>query len=149
MAMRVERDLLGEREVPADAYYGIHALRASENFHLLGRPLHPALIAALAQVKAACARANIRTKKLAPQPGEAIIQAADEVAAGALHDQFIVDALQGGAGTSANMNANEVIANRALEILGLPKGYYETIDPLDQVNLEQSTNDVFPTAVRV
>lgn len=149
METRTERDLLGTRDVPAEAYYGIHTLRATENFNLLGHPLHPILISALAQVKAACARANLRTKKLDPHRAEAIIQAADEIAAGALPDQFLVDALQGGAGTSANMNMNEVVANRALEILGEEKGHYATIDPLDHVNLEQSTNDVFPTAVRV
>ncbi|HEY3415383.1 MAG TPA: lyase family protein, partial [Armatimonadota bacterium] len=149
MATRTEHDLLGEREVPAEAYYGIHALRAAENFPLLGQPLHPGLISALAQVKAAAARANVRAGQLDPRKGEAIIRAAEEVAAGALRDQFIVDALQGGAGTSANMNANEVLANRALELLGEAKGHYEIIDPLDDVNREQSTNDVFPTAVRV
>jgi len=149
MTTRTEHDLLGAREVPAAAYYGIHALRAAENFPLLGQPLHPELIAALAQVKAACARANMRSGRLEAQKGEAIIGAAEEVAAGALRDQFIVDALQGGAGTSANMNTNEVLANRALEILGHDKGQYELIDPLDDVNREQSTNDVFPTAVRV
>ncbi|MHB9133580.1 MAG: aspartate ammonia-lyase [Armatimonadota bacterium] len=149
MPERTEHDLLGERQVPAEAYYGIHSLRAAENFPLLGQPLHPQLITALAQVKAAAARTNLRIGRLEPRIAEAIIEAAEEVAGGALHDQFIVDALQGGAGTSANMNANEVLANRALEILGESKGRYDLIDPLDQVNLEQSTNDVFPTAVRV
>ena len=149
MTTRVETDLLGARELPADAYYGIHALRASENFPLLGQPLHPRLICALAQVKAAAARANARTGALPAPVATAIIDAAEEVAAGALHEQFIVDALQGGAGTSANMNANEVIANRALEILGAQKGDYQQLDPLEHVNLQQSTNDVFPTAVRV
>jgi aspartate ammonia-lyase len=148
-AHRIEHDLLGKREVPAEAYYGIHALRAAENFPLLRQPLHPALITALAQVKAACARANLRAGRLEPRLGDAIVQAAEEVAAGALRAQFIVDALQGGAGTSANMNANEVIANRALEILGEHRGRYDVLDPLDHVNREQSTNDVFPTAVRV
>ncbi len=149
MATRTEHDLLGAREVPAKAYYGIHTLRASENFPLLGQPLHPELIAALAQVKAACARANLRAGRMEARVAEAIIRAADEVAAGALRDQFLTDALQGGAGTSANMNVNEVLANRALELLGESKGRYDIIDPLDQVNREQSTNDVFPTAVRV
>ncbi len=149
MTTRTELDLLGARAVPAAAYYGIHTLRAAENFPLLGQPLHPALITALAQVKAACARANVRAGRLEARKGEAIIQAADEVAAGALRDQFLVDALQGGAGTSANMNMNEVLANRALEILGEAKGRYDLLDPLDDVNREQSTNDVFPTAVRV
>ncbi len=149
MTTRTEHDLLGAREVPGEAYYGIHSLRGSENFPLLGQPLHAELIAALAQVKAAAARANIHSGRLEKRRAEAIIEAAEEVAAGALREQFIVDALQGGAGTSANMNANEVIANRALEILGEAKGRYDVIDPLDHVNLEQSTNDVFPTAVRV
>jgi aspartate ammonia-lyase len=149
MSTRIEHDLLGEREVPGEAYYGIHALRAAENFAVLGQPLHPALIAALAAVKAACARANAKAGRLEARIAEAIVAAADEVAAGALRDQFIVDALQGGAGTSANMNANEVLANRALELLGEAKGAYGIIDPLDHVNAEQSTNDVFPTAVRV
>src|SRR5262245_13398784 len=125
MTMRTEHDLLGEREVPAGAYYGIHTLRAVENFPLLGRPLHVELIAGLAQVKAATARANVRVGKLEPRLAEAIVQAAEEVAAGGLRDQFPVDALQGGAGTSANMNMNEVLANRALEILGEPKGNYQ------------------------
>jgi aspartate ammonia-lyase len=149
MESRTEHDLLGDREVPAEAYYGIHALRAAENFPLLGQPLHTQLVSALAQVKAACARANLRAGRLEARKAAAIIQAAEEIAAGALRDQFIVDALQGGAGTSANMNMNEVVANRALEILGEPKGAYRALDPLDDVNREQSTNDVFPTAVRV
>jgi aspartate ammonia-lyase len=149
MATRIEHDLLGDRAVPAEAYYGIHTLRAVENFPLLGQPLHPQLVTALAQVKAACARANLRAGRLEARKADAIIQAAEEIAAGALRDQFPVDALQGGAGTSANMNINEVVANRALEILGAAKGDYQTLDPLDDVNREQSTNDVFPTAVRV
>ncbi len=149
MTTRIEHDLLGDREVPGEAYYGIHALRAAENFALLGQPLHTELIAALAQVKAACARANLKAGRLEARLAEAIIAAADEVAAGALREQFIVDALQGGAGTSANMNTNEVLANRALELLGEPRGAYGILDPLEHVNAEQSTNDVFPTALRV
>ena len=149
MTTRIEHDLLGEREVPADAYYGIHTVRAAENFPLLRQPLHPALITALAQVKAACARANVRAGQLEVRKAEAIAHAADEVASGALRAQFLTDALQGGAGTSANMNMNEVLANRALEILGEAKGRYDLVSPLDDVNREQSTNDVFPTAVRV
>ena len=149
MHNRTEIDLLGEREVPGDAYYGIHTLRAAENFPLLGQPLHAELIGALAAVKAACARANIRAGRIPARLGEAIIAAATEVAGGALRGEFIVDALQGGAGTSANMNINEVLANRALELLGEKKGRYDLLDPLDVVNAEQSTNDVFPTAVRV
>jgi len=149
MNTRTEHDLLAAREVPAEAYYGIHALRAGENFPLLGQPLHGELISALALVKAACARANMRCGRLETRKGEAIVRAAEEVAGGALCEQFIVDALQGGAGTSANMNMNEVLANRALEILGEARGRYDLLDPLDDVNLQQSTNDVFPTAVRV
>ena len=149
MTTRIEHDLLGTRDVPAEAYYGIHTLRAVENFPLLGQPLHPELIAALALVKAAAARANARTGKLPARLAEAIIRAAEEVAGGTLREQFLVDALQGGAGTSANMNINEVLANRALELLGEAKGAYHLLDPLEQVNLEQSTNDVFPTALRV
>ncbi len=149
MQTRTEHDLLGAREVPKEAYYGIHALRAAENFPLLGHPLHAELINALALVKVACARANMHSGRLEARKGEAIVRAAEEVAAGALREQFIVDALQGGAGTSANMNMNEVLANRALEILGETRGRYDLLDPLDDVNLEQSTNDVFPTAVRV
>jgi aspartate ammonia-lyase len=149
METRTEHDILGARDIPAEAYYGIHTARATENFPLLGQPLHPALVTALAQVKAACARANVRSGTLEPRLADAVIQAAEEIAAGGLRAQFIVDALQGGAGTSANMNANEVIANRALEILGAAKGRYDVLDPLEHVNLEQSTNDVFPTAVRV
>ena len=149
MLERLEIDLLGERAVPGDAYYGIHALRAAENFPLLGQPMHAELITALASVKAACARANVRAGQVPARLGEAIIAAATEVAGGALREQFIVDALQGGAGTSANMNMNEVLANRALELLGEEKGCYDILDPLNMVNAEQSTNDVFPTAVRV
>ena len=149
MICRFETDALGTREIPVAAYYGIHSLRAAENFPLLGQPLHRELICALAQVKAAAARANLRTGALSATVAKAIIQAAEEITAGALHDQFIVDALQGGAGTSANMNSNEVIANRALEILGKEKGSYQYLDPFNHVNLQQSTNDVFPTALRV
>jgi len=148
-ATRTEHDLLGELEVPAGAYYGIHALRAARNFRLSGEMLHPAIVRALACVKKACALANRRTGALGAEIADAIARAADQVAAGDLADQFITDALQGGAGTSANMNANEVIANRAIELLGGVKGDYSVVHPLDHVNLSQSTNDVFPTAVRV
>jgi len=146
---RTERDLLGEMEIPADAYYGIHAARAVENFPLLGQPVHPALIECLALTKKACALANMRAGVLEERIGQAICAACDEIIAGKLHDQFIVDALQGGAGTSSNMNANEVIANRAIELLGGVKGDYSLVHPNDHVNLSQSTNDVFPTAVKV
>jgi aspartate ammonia-lyase len=149
MDYRIEHDLLGERQVPAEAYYGIHALRAAENFTISGRPIHKQLILALAAVKKAAALANQEAGLLEPPLGKAITAACDEVMAGKLHDQFIVDALQGGAGTSANMNANEVIANRAIELLNGEKGDYRMVHPLNHVNLSQSTNDVFPTAVRI
>lgn len=149
MDYRMEHDLLGERQVPAHAYYGIHSLRAFENFYLSGRLLHPQLIIALAEVKKAAAFANREASLLNAPLVKAISGACDEVIAGRWHDQFIVDALQGGAGTSANMNANEVIANRAIELLNGQKGDYSLVHPLDHVNLSQSTNDVFPTAVRI
>ena len=158
MQTRTEHDLLGSLEVPADAYYGIHTLRARMNFDLSGLRLHPELIRALAEVKKACAIANARTGYLDQPIADAISAACDEIASGELHYQFITDPFQGGAGTSANMNANEVIANRAIELLTPPspplngggrKGDYDKVHPLDTVNLSQSTNDVFPTAVRV
>jgi aspartate ammonia-lyase len=149
MQTRTEHDMLGEMEVPADAYYGIHTLRAHENFDLSGTRLHPELICALAEVKKACALANLRTGHMDKRIADAVSGACDEIASGRLHDQFITDVFQGGAGTSANMNANEVIANRAIETLGGRKGDYDIVHPLDHVNLAQSTNDVFPTAVRL
>lgn len=149
MKTRLEHDSLGAMEVPAEAYYGVHTLRSAENFQISGLKVHPELIRALAVVKKACALANIRTGYLDEYPGNAIASACDEIASGALRDQFITDAFQGGAGTSLNMNANEVIANRAIEILGGEKGNYSIVDPLDHVNLSQSTNDVVPTAVKL
>jgi aspartate ammonia-lyase len=149
MNYRIEHDLLGERQVPAGAYYGIHSLRAAENFAVSGRPIHQQLILALAAVKKAAALANQEAGLLEPSIAKAIVNACDEVMAGNFRDQFIVDALQGGAGTSANMNANEVIANRAIELLKGEKGDYRMVHPLNHVNLSQSTNDVFPTAVRI
>ncbi len=150
-SFRIEHDLLGERQVPAEAYYGIHTLRALENFPISGTPIsnHPSLIHALACVKQACAQANHQLGLLDGRKTKAIVQACQEIRAGKLHDQFVVDVIQGGAGTSTNMNANEVIANRALEILGLPRGHYAEIHPLEHVNLSQSTNDVYPTAVKL
>ncbi|HBE77978.1 MAG TPA: aspartate ammonia-lyase, partial [Firmicutes bacterium] len=149
MDYRIEHDLLGERQVPVEAYYGIHALRAAENFTISGRPIHNQLILALAAIKKAAALANREAGLLETPVAQAITTACDELMAGKLHDQFIVDALQGGAGTSANMNANEVIANRAIELLNGEKGDYRMVHPLNHVNLSQSTNDVFPTAVRI
>ncbi|HWI53711.1 MAG TPA: aspartate ammonia-lyase [Symbiobacteriaceae bacterium] len=148
-ATRTERDLLGEKAVPADAYYGIQTARALENFRITGQAIHPALVKGLAQVKKAAALANCQLGYLHLETADGIAQAADEVIAGKLRDQFLVDPIQGGAGTSANMNANEVIANRAIEILGGQKGDYLIVSPNDHVNFAQSTNDVFPTAIRL
>lgn len=146
---RIEKDFLGEQEIPYDAYYGIQTLRAAENFPITQYPLHKELIRALAMVKKAAALANMKTKGLYEGLGNAIVEAADEIIAGHMHDQFIVDPIQGGAGTSINMNANEVISNRALEILGKDKGDYTQLSPNTHVNMSQSTNDAFPTAIHI
>ncbi len=148
---RVEHDLLGERTVPDDALYGIQTMRALENFPITNVALRdfPALIQALAAVKEAAALANSDLGLLAPATADPIVRAAREVRAGRHHEHFLVDMLQGGAGTSTNMNANEVIANRALELLGRKRGDYDVIHPNNDVNLSQSTNDVYPTAVKV
>lgn len=146
---RTEHDLLGEMQVPAEAYWGIHTARAVANFSLLRTPVHPELITCLALVKKAAALANVKAGGLPEDIGQAICQACEEIAEGALRDQFPVDALQGGAGTSTNMNMNEVVANRALELLGHERGDYARVHPNDHVNMSQSTNDVFPTAVKV
>jgi aspartate ammonia-lyase len=149
--MRVERDSLGEMAVPEDAYWGVQTARAVANFPISGIPVghFPALVRALAQVKLACARVNGARGALTPEVAAAICAAADEVIAGGLADQFPVDVFQGGAGTSTNMMMNEVLANRALEILGRPRADYATVHPNNHVNLAQSTNDVYPTALRV
>ena len=149
--VRVERDLLGEREVPHDALYGIQTLRALENFPITGIALRefPTLIEALAAVKEAAALANAELGLLPAEASDAIVRAAREVRMGRHHEQFVVDMVQGGAGTSTNMNANEVIANRALELLGHSRGDYGVISPNSHVNLSQSTNDVYPTAVKL
>jgi len=146
MDIRKERDSIGEKEVPADAYYGVQSLRANENFPITGTRLHPRFIDSLAEIKKAAALANCWAGKLPANLCDAICRACDEILAGGLHDQFITDAIQGGAGTSANMNANEVIANRAIELLGGQKGDYTLVHPNDHVNMAQSTNDVIPTA---
>ena len=148
---RREHDLLGERDVPADALYGVQTLRAMENFAISGVELNefPTLLAGLASVKEAAALANRDLGLLSPQIADAIITAAREIRAGEHHEHFRVDMIQGGAGTSTNMNANEVIANRALEILGKRRGDYEVVHPNNHVNLSQSTNDVYPTAVKL
>jgi aspartate ammonia-lyase len=149
--VRTEHDLLGDRAVPADAYYGIHTLRALENFPITGTAIsiYPDLVVALACVKQAAAIANSELGLLDEKRAVAIRLACEEIREGKLHDEFVVDVIQGGAGTSTNMNANEVICNRALEILGHPKGEYRQLHPLDHVNLSQSTNDVYPTAIKL
>jgi aspartate ammonia-lyase len=148
---RRERDLLGERDVPEDAMYGVQTLRALENFPITGIPLRefPRLIEALAAVKEAAALANVELGLLDAGIGEAIARVAREIRTGQHHEHFVVDMIQGGAGTSTNMNANEVIANRALELLGKVRGEYATVHPNSHVNLSQSTNDVYPTAVKI
>ena len=148
---RTEHDLLGEREVPYEALYGVQTLRALENFPITGIPLRefPVLIEALAAVKEAAAQTNAELGLLNAEHADVIIRAAREIRAGRHHEHFLVDMIQGGAGTSTNMNANEVIANRALELSNQQRGAYDVISPNDHVNLSQSTNDVYPTAVRV
>lgn len=148
-AYREERDLIGARAVPADALYGIHTVRAVENFPLSGRRLHPALIHAYAAVKLAAARTNHELGRWDETTFAAIEQACEEMMAGKLDEQVVVDAFQGGAGTSTNMNVNEVLTNRALQILGRPLGDYATLDPLEDLNRHQSTNDTYPTALRI
>jgi aspartate ammonia-lyase len=150
-ATRFEHDLLGDREVPADAYYGIHTLRAVENFPITGQTVatRPDLICALACIKEAAALTNAELGLLDPARRDAIVGTCREIRAGALHDQFVVDLMQGGAGTSTNMNANEVIANRALELMGHDRGDYARLHPNEHVNLGQSTNDVYPTALKI
>ncbi|MBI4375602.1 MAG: aspartate ammonia-lyase [Elusimicrobia bacterium] len=149
MDTRTEKDSLGERAVPADCYYGIQTLRAVENFPISGLRAHPALIRAYAAIKKACALANQELKALDAPKAEAVIKAADEVLSGRWDSQFVVDVYQAGAGTSFNMNANEVIANRASELLGGKRGEYRLVHPNDHVNMAQSTNDTFPTASHV
>lgn len=148
---RIEHDLIGEREVPAEAYWGIHTLRAKENFPISDIPISrsPFLVNALAAVKQAAAAANHELGLLDGERFNAIRQACQEIGDGSLHDEFPIDVIQGGAGTSTNMNANEVIANRALEIMGKLKADYDVIHPNEHVNMSQSTNDVYPTAVKI
>jgi len=150
-ATRIERDSIGEMAIPADADYGIQTARAAENFPITGILLrhYPEFVQSLALAKKAAAMANWELGQLDPKVADAIIRACDQVIAGEGHQHFIVDMLQGGAGTSTNMNANEVIANMALRVLGKPSGDYAVVNPNDHVNLSQSTNDVYPTAVRL
>jgi len=149
MKYRTEKDLLGEEQIPAAAYWGIHTARAKENFCLSGRPVHFDLVRAIALVKKAAALSNAELGFLGKAKADAIVKACDEVYCGKLKEGFIVDSLQGGAGTSTNMNVNEVIANRAIEISGGAKGDHSKVHPIMDVNLHQSTNDVYPTALKV
>jgi len=150
-ATRRERDFLGEKDIPVAAYWGVHSARAVDNFPISGQTVAamPELVRALAFVKKAAAQANAELGVITRVHCGAIVLACDDLIAGRLHEQFVVDVIQGGAGTSTNMNANEVIANRALEHLGFDKGRYDVLHPNDHVNASQSTNDVYPTALRV
>ena len=143
---RTEKDSIGTKNVPEDVYYGVQSLRAAENFHSTGLNMHPEIINSLAYIKKAAAITNCEAGLLDKKIAQAIVKACDEILGGKLHEDFIVDPIQGGAGTSLNMNANEVIANRANEILGGKKGDYSIVNPNDHVNCGQSTNDVIPTA---
>ena len=143
---RVEKDSIGVKDIPEEVYYGVQTLRAAENFHITGLNMHPEIINSLAYIKKASAITNCEVGILEKKKAQAIVQACDEIIEGKFHDDFIVDPIQGGAGTSLNMNANEVIANRAIEILGGKKGDYTIVNPNDDVNCGQSTNDVIPTA---
>ncbi|MDC0336409.1 aspartate ammonia-lyase [Pseudodesulfovibrio sp.] len=148
---RIEHDSLGEVQVPTDAYYGVQTKRAMDNFHISGVTMshYPLLIEGLAYVKLAASDANASLGLLAEEKSRAISRACEELLSGKLHDQFVVDMVQGGAGTSANMNANEVICNRALELMGHDKGEYDILHPLNDVNMSQSTNDVYPSALNI
>jgi len=151
ISTRLEHDLLGEREVPIERYYGIQTLRATENFAISGITIshYPRLIRSLAYIKKAAALTNQELGLLEAHLADAICRACDDLLDGKLLDEFVVDVIQGGAGTSTNMNANEVIANRGLKLLGYEKGQYEILHPLNHVNMSQSTNDVYPTAIRL
>src|SRR3954466_9881367 len=151
MSYRIERDFLGEKRIPAHAYYGVQTLRGKENFHITGTPMsaEPFFVKAFGYVKKAAALANRDLSVLDPCVANAIAAACDRLIAGEMRDQFVTDFIQGGAGTSTNMNANEVIANLALESLGYGKGEYHIVNPNDHVNFGQSTNDVYPTAFRL
>jgi aspartate ammonia-lyase len=149
MAFRIEKDFLGEKNVPVEAYYGIQTLRAVENFPITGVPIHRELIIALAEVKKAAALANMDTHLMPKNIGNAIVEGANEIIGGRHIQEFIVDSIQGGAGTSINMNMNEVLANRALELMGKCKGDYFHCSPNKHVNMSQSTNDTVPTAIKI
>jgi len=147
--MRKEHDFLGEMDVPDDAYYGVQTMRAMENFTITEERLDKDFVVSMAMVKKAAALANMKTGRLDKKIGNALVQAADEIIAGKFYDQFPVDPIQGGAGTSVNMNTNEVLCNRALEIIGEKKGRYDIISPNNHANMAQSTNDAFPTGIKV
>jgi len=149
MEFRKENDFIGEKEVPADAYYGVQTMRAMDNFPITGLTIHPALIKAMAIVKKSAALANKDVDGMSAVVAEAIAKAADEMIAGKLDQYIVVDPIQGGAGTSINMNVNEVLANRALELMKKTKGDYQFVSPNDDVNMAQSTNDAFPTAIHI
>ena len=149
MAYRIEADSIGTKEVPVEAYYGVQSMRGCENFQITGQKMQPEFINSMAEIKKACAICNCMVGELDEKIKDAICQACDEILEGKLHDQFLCDPVQGGAGTTANMNANEVIANRAIEILGGEKGDYSIVHPNDHVNRAQSTNDVFPSAAKL
>ena len=146
---RIERDSIGEKQVPVDAYYGVQSLRAKENFKISGKKVHPEFISSMAEVKKAAAIANKNSGALSADRADAIVKACDDILNGKYLDSFIVDAIQGGAGTSLNMNANEVIANIAIEYLGGVKGDYKIVHPNDHVNCAQSTNDAYPSAGKI
>lgn len=147
--MRTEHDFLGEMDLPDDAYYGVQTKRAVHNFSITGHKINRDFIIALAIIKKAAAKANVLTGQLSPDVGTAVVQSAEEIIDGNWHEQFVADSIQGGAGTSINMNVNEVIANLAIEKLGGKKGTYEIVSPNNHVNMSQSTNDVIPTAIRI
>src|SRR6186713_3127231 len=149
MTSRTERDPLGSKAVPADAYYGIQTARALENFPISGLRAPAVLVDATVLIKKAAAHANMTLGRLDSRIGGVIVRAADEVLNGGFRDQFVVDVYQAGAGTSHNMNVNEVLANRASELLGAARGEYTSVHPNDHVNMGQSTNDVYPTATRL
>ena len=147
--MRKEHDFIGELEVPDNVYYGVQTMRAIDNFKITGQIIDSDFVQAFAKVKKATILANLATGRMPKEIGEALAQAADEIIAGQMLDQFPVDPIQGGAGTSVNMNVNEVLSNRALEIIGKPKGSYDIISPNNHANMAQSTNDAFPTSIKV
>lgn len=146
---RLERDSIGEKQVPIDAYYGVQSLRTKENFRISGHKVHPEFINSIVEVKKAAAIANKNSGALSPERADAIVKACDDLLSGKYVENFIVDAIQGGAGTSLNMNANEVIANIAIEYLGGQRGDYKIVHPNDHVNCAQSTNDAYPSAGKI